>query len=247
MLDDVDVGVQPFDEDPGRGGLRHPDPFGVVDHLALQVGGVDHVVVDEADRADPGGGEVERGRRAEAAGAEQQHLRVQQLHLAVDPDLGQQRVARVALALLGGHAAARRRPAAPAPARRGCRRSSRRRSRSRAAAAARRRSPSGCRSGSRGSCGPTCPAPRLGDFIGRAAPAGPACRSRGGPPGTRAARGCRSGRRRRRRSPRQPRRVRSPRSSATVRCRWPWPNPLNPDQLYFKKYSARSASAFTHV
>ncbi len=86
-------------------GLRHPDPLGVVDHLALQVGGVDDVVVDEADRADPGGGEVERGRRAEPAGAEQQHLGVEQLQLAVDPDLGQQRVARVAVALLGGHAA----------------------------------------------------------------------------------------------------------------------------------------------
>ena len=89
-----------------RFGLRHPDPLGVVDHLALQVGGVDDVVVDQADRADPGRGQVERGRRAEAAGAEQQHLRVQQLQLAVDPDLGQQRVARVAVALLGGHPAA---------------------------------------------------------------------------------------------------------------------------------------------
>ena len=105
VLDHVDVGVEPFDEDPGRLGLRHPDPLGVVDHLALQVGGVDDVVVDEADRADPGRGEVERGRRAEPAGAEQQHLGVEQLDLAVDPDLGQQRVARVAVALLGGHAA----------------------------------------------------------------------------------------------------------------------------------------------
>ena len=104
VLDDVDVGVERFDEDPRRVGLRHPDPLGVVDHLALQVGGVDDVVVDEADRADAGGGEVERGRRAEPAGAEQQHLGVQQLDLAVDPDLGQQRVARVAVALLGGHA-----------------------------------------------------------------------------------------------------------------------------------------------
>ncbi len=74
-----------------------------MDHLALQVGGVDDVVVDEADRADPGRGEVERGRRAEPAGAEQQHLGVEHLQLAVDPDLGQQRVARVAVALLGGH------------------------------------------------------------------------------------------------------------------------------------------------
>ena len=88
---------------PRRGGLRLADPLGVVDHLALQVGGVDDVVVDEAERADPGGGEVERGRRAEAAGADQQHLRVQHLQLALDPDLGKQGVARVAVALLGGH------------------------------------------------------------------------------------------------------------------------------------------------
>ena len=87
-----------------RFGLRHADPLGVVDHLALQVGGVDDVVVDEADRADPGRGQVERGRGAEPAGAEQQHLGVEQLQLAVDPDLGKQGVARVAVALLGGHA-----------------------------------------------------------------------------------------------------------------------------------------------
>src|SRR4051794_6415430 len=46
---------------------------------------------------------VERGRGAEAAGAEQQHLRIQQFQLAVDPDLGKQRVARVALALFCRH------------------------------------------------------------------------------------------------------------------------------------------------
>ena len=77
------------------------DAVGGVDHLALQVRGVDDVVVDDADRADPGRREVERGRRTESAGAEQQHLRVQQLELALDPDLGQQGVARVAVALLG--------------------------------------------------------------------------------------------------------------------------------------------------
>ena len=83
------------------------DPLGVVDHLALQVGGVDDVVVDQPERADPRRGQVERGRRAEPAGADQQHLRVQHLQLALDADLGQQRVARVAVALLGGHPAGR--------------------------------------------------------------------------------------------------------------------------------------------
>ena len=78
-----------------------PTRCGGVDHLALQVREVDLVVVDDAERADAGRGEVERGRRAEAAGAEQQHLRVEQLLLALDADLGDQQVARVAVALLG--------------------------------------------------------------------------------------------------------------------------------------------------
>src|ERR1700745_4189864 len=38
----------------------------------------------------------------EPAGAEQQHLRVEQLRLALEPDLGDEQVARVALALLAG-------------------------------------------------------------------------------------------------------------------------------------------------
>ena len=82
----------------------HADAVGGVDDLALQVGDVDHVVVDDAERADARRGEVERGRRAEPAGAEQQHLGVEQLLLALGADLGQQQVAAVALALLGREA-----------------------------------------------------------------------------------------------------------------------------------------------
>ena len=52
-------------------------------------------------RADAGRRQVEGGRRAEAAGAEQQHLRVEQPQLAGLADLGDQDVARVALAALG--------------------------------------------------------------------------------------------------------------------------------------------------
>ena len=81
------------------------DPLGRMDHLALEVGHVDHIVVDDPERADPGCGEVQRGRRAKAAGAEQQHLGVKQLLLALRADLGQQQVAGVALALLGGQRA----------------------------------------------------------------------------------------------------------------------------------------------
>ena len=85
----------------GRVDLRDADAVGGVDDLALEVREVDHVVVDDAERADAGRREVERGRRAEAAGAEQEDLRVEQLLLALDADLGEQEVARVALALLG--------------------------------------------------------------------------------------------------------------------------------------------------
>ena len=80
------------------------DPVGRVDHLALEVRRVDDVVIDDADRADAGGREVERGRRTEPAGAQQQHLGVEEGDLALDPDLGQERVARVTVALLGSEA-----------------------------------------------------------------------------------------------------------------------------------------------
>jgi hypothetical protein len=39
-------------------------------HLALEVGGLDHVVVDHRDGAHPGGRERQHGRRSEAAGAD---------------------------------------------------------------------------------------------------------------------------------------------------------------------------------
>ena len=69
--------------------------------LTLEVGGVDHVHVDDAEGAHPGGGQVQGGGRAETSGPEQQDLRVEQLQLARLPDLGQEEVALVAVALLG--------------------------------------------------------------------------------------------------------------------------------------------------
>ena len=57
-------------------------------------------------------GEVQRGRRAEPARADQQRLRAQQLRLALGADLGDQQVAAVAL-LLGLGQLRRRRPVEP--------------------------------------------------------------------------------------------------------------------------------------
>ena len=53
--------------------LARPMSDGAVQDLALEVGEVDPVAVDDAERADPRGREIERGRAAEPAGADEQH------------------------------------------------------------------------------------------------------------------------------------------------------------------------------
>ena len=97
----VHVGVERLDRLLGRLHLRNADALVVVDHLALQVGQVDLVVVDDAERADARRGQIQGGRGAEPAGADQQHLGLEQLLLPLEADLRNQQVARVALALLG--------------------------------------------------------------------------------------------------------------------------------------------------
>ena len=78
-----------------------PRVFERVRDLPLQVRLVDDVGVDDPERADAGRSEVERRGGAEAAGADQEDLRVEQLQLALLADLGDQDVTRVAGALLG--------------------------------------------------------------------------------------------------------------------------------------------------
>ena len=132
--------------------LGHADAVVRVRDLALQVGQVDDVVVDDPQRSHAGRGEIEGGGRAESAGAEQQHLGVEQLHLPLEPDLGDEHVARVALALLGGQRARDLDLVAAVLPERDRRPASRQRPRSRAApAACGRPAPSGCPRRSRGS------------------------------------------------------------------------------------------------
>ena len=99
--DDVDVGVELRERLLGRVDLALADAVHVVEDLALQVRRVDDVHVDDAERPDAGGREVQRGRGAEAARAEQEHLALEELLLAGLADLGQEDVAAVAVALLG--------------------------------------------------------------------------------------------------------------------------------------------------
>ena len=56
--------------------LSLADPVNPVNDLTLEVGFVDLVHVDNAEGADPGGCKIERCRRTESAGTEQQNLGV---------------------------------------------------------------------------------------------------------------------------------------------------------------------------
>ena len=77
--------------------------FEVVRNLPLQIGQLDGVVVDDRDPADAGRAEVQRHRRPEAAGADDQRMRRQQPALALDADLVEQDVPRITQQLVVVH------------------------------------------------------------------------------------------------------------------------------------------------
>ena len=77
----------------------------VVHDLALQVVERNAVVVDDAERADAGGGQIHEQRRAESARADDEHLGSLDLLLALAADLAQHQMPLVALDFFGcqGH------------------------------------------------------------------------------------------------------------------------------------------------
>jgi hypothetical protein len=81
--------------------LGAADIAGSEEHLAVQVGGVDDVEVDDPEPADTGRGEVLRGRTAQAARTDQQHPRRKQRLLTFESDFGKDQMAAIALVLLG--------------------------------------------------------------------------------------------------------------------------------------------------
>ena len=68
--------------------------------LSLQVREVDDIAIDQTDGAATGGSEVESGRGAEPAGADEQDFRLAQLHLALAADLAENNLTAVSLNLL---------------------------------------------------------------------------------------------------------------------------------------------------
>src|SRR5919108_4826436 len=97
---DADVRVERLEGALRREDLRVAQAVGRVDDLALQVRLVDHVRVDDAERADAGCGEIERGGGAETAGADEEHPCVEETLLTLFADLGNQQVPAVARSLL---------------------------------------------------------------------------------------------------------------------------------------------------
>ena len=86
------VGIERLDRPLGGEHLGLAERVRRVDDLALQVGVVDDVGVDDPERADAGRGEVERRGRAEPAGPDQEHARIQELLLPFVADLGDEEV-----------------------------------------------------------------------------------------------------------------------------------------------------------
>src|SRR5205814_4864312 len=69
---------------------------GGVNDLALQVGEINYIEINDPERADTCCSEIQRERRAQSASADAQHARGFQLRLSVHAHLGHDQVARVA-------------------------------------------------------------------------------------------------------------------------------------------------------
>ena len=67
---DAYVRIEPSDRRRGTVDFGHADVGRGVDHLPLQVRQRDHVVIDDAECADAGSGEIKQHRRAKTAGAD---------------------------------------------------------------------------------------------------------------------------------------------------------------------------------
>jgi hypothetical protein len=99
---DVHVGIERLDlllagQDLGTADIRR-----VMDDLTLEIAQVHDIAIDEPDRADSGGCQVQGCRRTKASGADHEHLRLNDLLLSFSPDLGKKDMAAVAINLCLG-------------------------------------------------------------------------------------------------------------------------------------------------
>ena len=121
-----DLGIQAREPLAPGLGLGARDAAAVEQHLALQVGELHAIAVQQSQRAATRGRQIQRGRRAEPADADHQHAGRLQFLLSGRADLGERQMALVAGALARGQghgiilrrarrSRARCRPRAPPP------------------------------------------------------------------------------------------------------------------------------------
>jgi hypothetical protein len=92
---DVDVRIDVVQACPSGLQLRAANCGGAVQNLALQIGKIDVVVINQSDGANSGRREVQRDRRTQSTGAYQQHPRPFQTALSILADLREQDVSAV--------------------------------------------------------------------------------------------------------------------------------------------------------
>ena len=101
MRRELDMGIERVNLLGGAVDLAPADIGRGVDDLALQIGQRHDIVIDHAERADAGRGEIHQRRRAEAAGADHQHGGFLQRGLAGAADFAQHDMAGVAFEFVG--------------------------------------------------------------------------------------------------------------------------------------------------
>jgi len=93
---DRDLGIERLEAGARSGGLRGADARRIEEDLPLEVVQRDLIVIDEAEPAHAGGGEVEGGGGAESADADDADAGVTELGLPGRTDVREDEVARVA-------------------------------------------------------------------------------------------------------------------------------------------------------
>src|SRR5207247_1662202 len=95
VQDDVDPRIDAFDGLLGGFSFVAPDVLGAVDDLALEVGAIDRVEIDQPETADARSGQVHGDGRTEPASADAQDAAGTDFLLARQADLGQDQMSRV--------------------------------------------------------------------------------------------------------------------------------------------------------
>ena len=87
------TGVDLFEGLVRRDGFETAQVGRAVQDLALQVGDVDHVGIDNAERPNARRGQIQARRATQSAGADEQHTRVEQFALSAFPHFGNEQMA----------------------------------------------------------------------------------------------------------------------------------------------------------